>query len=196
MRIVWAGREPLEGAPDDQPTCHHFTRARGHGGARHGTERTHRRVGVDREQELDPHRADRLPARARRGDDPEPPTSESDFRSPKVSAFCGSIGKPWITEEFGFPSSQWTTRRIHPSPTWSRIGAHGSRRYSTSNDSSVRTAPHSGTSGESSVPTVTTSIQTHPPHGQRCSQTPSRHEGDKARITVLGAGRTAEVGPA
>jgi hypothetical protein len=28
---------------------------------------------------------------------------DRDFTSPKVSAYCASIGKPWLTEEFGIP---------------------------------------------------------------------------------------------
>jgi hypothetical protein len=31
-----------------------------------------------------------------------PPTEANDFRSAKVSAYCASIKKPWLTEEFGF----------------------------------------------------------------------------------------------
>jgi hypothetical protein len=31
-----------------------------------------------------------------------PPTKSTDYRTPKVSAYCASIGRPWITEEFGF----------------------------------------------------------------------------------------------
>jgi hypothetical protein len=31
-----------------------------------------------------------------------PPTSANDYRSPKVSTYCASIRKPWLTEEFGF----------------------------------------------------------------------------------------------
>lgn len=31
-----------------------------------------------------------------------PPTADSDFKTPKFSTYCGQIGKPWITEEFGF----------------------------------------------------------------------------------------------
>ncbi len=31
-----------------------------------------------------------------------PPSATNDYRSPKVSAYCAQIGKPWVTEEFGF----------------------------------------------------------------------------------------------
>ncbi|MDP9255967.1 MAG: hypothetical protein M3Q31_05355 [Actinomycetota bacterium] len=31
-----------------------------------------------------------------------PPTAATDYRSPKVQAYCAQIGKPWMTEEFGF----------------------------------------------------------------------------------------------
>jgi endo-1,4-beta-mannosidase len=30
-------------------------------------------------------------------------SKDQDFTSPKVSAYCASIGKPWLTEEFGIP---------------------------------------------------------------------------------------------
>jgi endo-1,4-beta-mannosidase len=31
-----------------------------------------------------------------------PPTADTDYRSPKVSAYCLGIRKPWLTEEFGW----------------------------------------------------------------------------------------------
>lgn len=31
-----------------------------------------------------------------------PPTPVNDFKTPKFASYCAGIGKPWITEEFGF----------------------------------------------------------------------------------------------
>jgi endo-1,4-beta-mannosidase len=40
-----------------------------------------------------------------------PPTAARDFQSPKVSAYCAAIRKPWITEEFGFKQAVGDSER-------------------------------------------------------------------------------------
>ena len=43
-----------------------------------------------------------------------PPTASNDFKTPKFATYCGQIGKPWITEEFGFKQAPVDYSTIPP----------------------------------------------------------------------------------
>ena len=78
-----------------------------------------------------------------------PPTSANDYRSPKVSAYCASIRKPWLTEELVSYSGRLTTRPIRHQPIPSLTAPPGTRSSTTSSGDTTRGAPLSGTSDES-----------------------------------------------